>query len=403
MAKFRYSAIRDTGERVAGEIEGSDRAMVLGRLSEQGLYPIEVRDSEPDVSASSMLRFGGGPASFSEISVFTRELGWLLRAGMTLNAALDILAKESFSSSFGTIIATMRADIRKGKSFHHAVAEFGAFPPYYVSMVEVGEASGTLPGVLERISIAREREQKIRGKLVSALIYPSLLVTLAAGAVIFIMVSVVPSIKDMIEGSGAPIPEQARFVIGASDWLIANGQTVLIGIPLILLVLVAVLGGKTMQNVAKAAGLRVPVIGSLLRKAAVVRFCRILGTLLAAGVGLGESLKLMQPSAELPQIRQTIAEMELALRQGGNFIEPLERSRIFPPLLARMLSVGSETGNLTASVLQVTDILEDELDRQAERALTLIEPVIILALSAVVAFIITSLMSAIISVNDLAL
>ena len=403
MAKFRYSAIRDTGERVAGEIEGSDRAMVLGRLSEQGLYPIEVRDSEPDVSASSMLRFGGGPASFSEISVFTRELGWLLRAGMTLNAALDILAKESFSSSFGTIIATMRADIRKGKSFHHAVAESGAFPPYYVSMVEVGEASGTLPGVLERISIAREREQKIRGKLVSALIYPSLLVTLAAGAVIFIMVSVVPSIKDMIEGSGAPIPEQARFVIGASDWLIANGQTVLIGIPLILLVLVAVLGGKTMQNVAKAAGLRVPVIGSLLRKAAVVRFCRILGTLLAAGVGLGESLKLMQPSAESPQIRQTIAEMESALRQGGNFIEPLERSRIFPPLLARMLSVGSETGNLTASVLQVTDILEDELDRQAERALTLIEPVIILALSAVVAFIITSLMSAIISVNDLAL
>jgi general secretion pathway protein F len=403
LAKFRYSAIRDSGEMVSGEIEGSDRSMVLGRLGEQGLHPVEVRGAENEVSASRMFKLGGGPASFKEISVFTRELGWLLRAGMTLNQALDILAKEAFSSTFGGIIATMRADIRKGKSFHQALQESKAFPPYYVSMIEVGEASGTLPGVLERISIAREREEKIRGRLVSALIYPALLVTLATGAVIFIMVAVVPSIKDMIEGSGAPIPDQARFVIETSDWLIANGQNVLIGVPLTALVLVALFGGSAMQSLLKSFGMMIPVIGSLMKKGAVVRFCRILGTLLAAGVSVSDSLKLMQPTAETPQIRRTLTDMESALRQGGNFLAPLENSRIFPPLLARMLAVGSETGNLTASVLQVTDILEDELDRQAERALTLIEPAIILALSGVVAFIITSLMSAIISVNDLAM
>jgi type II secretory pathway component PulF len=217
------------------------------------------------------------------------------------------------------------------------------------------------------------------------------------------MVAVVPSIKDMIEGSGAPIPDQARFVIETSDWLIANGQNVLIGVPLTALVLVALFGGSAMQSLLKSFGMMIPVIGSLMKKGAVVRFCRILGTLLAAGVSVSDSLKLMQPTAETPQIRRTLTDMESALRQGGNFLAPLENSRIFPPLLARMLAVGSETGNLTASVLQVTDILEDELDRQAERALTLIEPAIILALSGVVAFIITSLMSAIISVNDLAM
>lgn len=403
MAKFRYSAIRDTGERVNGEIEGRDRSMVLGRLGEQGLHPIDVKDADIEISAGAMFRLGGGPASFPEISVFTRELGWLLKAGMTLNAALDILAKENFSRSFGGLIATMRADIRKGKSFHQALADAGAFPPYYVSMIEVGEASGTLPDVLERIATSREREQKVRGKLISALIYPSLLVTLATGAVIFIMVSVVPSIKEMIEGSGAPIPDQAQFVIAMSDWLIANGRLVLIGVPLVLLVLVALLGGGNMQRLLRGIGMFVPVIGSLMRRASVVRFCRILGTLLQAGVGLPESLKLMLPTAETPQIGRTIAAMADALRQGGNFISPLEQSRIFPPLLSRMLSVGSETGNLTQSVLQVTDILEEELDRQVERALTLIEPAIILTLSGVVAFIITSLMSAIISVNDLAI
>jgi general secretion pathway protein F len=403
MPKFRYSAIRDNGERVSGEIEGGDRSIVLGRLSEQGLHPIDVRSPEQEISASRMLSFGGGTASFKELSIFTRELGWLLRAGMTLNAALDILAKESFTRSFSTLIATLRTDIRKGRSFHEALADTGAFSQYYISMIEVGEASGTLPSVLDRISATREREQKIRNRLVSALIYPSLLVALAFGAVIFIMVSVVPSIKDMIVGSGAPIPDSAQLVIDLSDWIIESGMTALVSIPLIVIVLLVLLGGRQVQRLMAGIAIRLPLVGSLLRKSAVVQFCRILGTLLGAGVSLPDSLRLMRNSAGLPRIATVIAEMQDALRRGENFILPLERSSLFPKLLARMLSVGNETGNLTTSVVQVTEILEEELDRQVDRTLTLLEPAIILVLSGMVAFIITSLMSAIISINDLAL
>src|SRR5258708_7655758 len=175
MANFRYSAMRSDGARITGAMEGTDRSIVLRRLGEQGLHPIDVESSEGTVAAARVLSFGGGVASAAEISIFTRELAWLLRAGMSLNNALEILAKEAFSRAFGAIVANLRTDIRKGRSFHEALAERKVFSPYYISMIEVGEASGTLPAVLERLTVTRDRERKVRGKLVSALTYPSLL------------------------------------------------------------------------------------------------------------------------------------------------------------------------------------------------------------------------------------
>ena len=198
MPKFRYSAVRDTGERVAGTIEGPDRSTVIGRLGDQGLHPIDVAAAEQEITAGRILSFGGGVVSGAEITIFTRELAWLLHAGMTLNHALDILSKETFSPAFSNIIGTMRTEIRKGRSFKDALSEAGIFSQYFVSMVEVGEASGTLGAVLDRIATSRDREQKIRGRLTSALLYPAVLVVLAIGAVIFIMVSVVPSMPPVM-------------------------------------------------------------------------------------------------------------------------------------------------------------------------------------------------------------
>jgi general secretion pathway protein F len=403
MPRFQYSALRGDGVRVTGTMEGSDRAVVIGRLGEQSLHPIEVKATEPGIVAGRVLSFGGGVASHREITIFTRELAWLLKSGMNLNTALDILAREASTSAFSGVIATLRNEIRKGRSFHDVLAETGVFSNYYTSMIEVGEVSGTLAAVLDRVAGTRDREQKIRGRLISALTYPALLVVLAICAVTFILVSIVPSIKDMIAGSGAPIPPSAEFVFAVSDWIVGNGATALVALPLSLLLAVLLLGGTRLRRMAMAMAGRLPLIGSLLRKSAVVQFCRILGTLLAAGVSLPDSLKLMQPAAANRQIAGVLGEMEVALRRGEDFLAPLERSQFFPRLSARMLRVGNETGNLTPSVLQVTEILEEELDAAIHRSLTLLEPAIILGLSAVVAFIITSLMGAIISINDLAL
>jgi general secretion pathway protein F len=403
MPKFKYSALRDTGERVAGLIEGNDRAVVIGRLADQGLHPIDVAIADQEVSAGGMFSLGGGVVGKREITIFTRELAWLLQAGITLNRALEILSHESFSKTFSAIISTLQTEIRKGRNFRDALVEAGIFPPFYLSMVEVGEASGSLASVLDRIATTRDREQRIRSRVTSALMYPSLLVVLSIGAVTFIMVSVVPNIKEMITGSGAPIPQSAQFVIGVSDWLLANGMMAAIALPAAALIIAVLLETSIFRSLVSGMVARIPLVGSVLMKAEVVQFCRILGTLIASGMSLPDSLRLIRPSTANPRIAKAVGEMETALRRGEDFIEPLERSRVFPGLLARMLKVGNETGNLTASLVQVTEILEEELERAVDRSLTLLGPLIILILSAFVAFIIVSLMSAIISINDLAL
>jgi general secretion pathway protein F len=402
MPSFQYSAIRNDGERITGIMDGADRSVVLLRLSGQGIHPIDVVEADSAGLGRSM-GLGRKQPSFADISLFTRELSWLLNAGLSLSHGLEILAKESFSADFSAMISKVRAGIRKGRSLHEALHETGAFPPHYVSMVEVGEASGTLAAVLNRVAVSRDREQKIRHRVVSALVYPSLLVALAFTAITFIMVFVVPKLKDMIMDSGAPVPDAAQIVISISDWLVANGSTVAMVVPVILLLTVLLVGTHRLQRAAAAVAYHLPLIGTMMKRAVVLRFCRMLGTLLWAGVSLPESLKLIRSSIGNREIEGVIGRMEVSLRQGDDFLIPVEQSRLFPKLVARMLRVGNETGNLTPSIVQVTDILEEKFDQVVERTLTLLEPVIILTLSVMVALIIVSLMSAIISINDLAI
>lgn len=403
MARYQYQALRDSGERVSGTIEGADRSLVLSRLMAQGLHPIDVVEQD-DTNIGIATRAGsGGRVKSDEITMFTRQLAWLLDAGTTLNRALEILARENFSKRFSAVLSVLHADIRKGKSFHEALASTGIFPPFFLSMVEVGEATGTLPSVLDKLAGAREHEQKTQGKIISALTYPLLLIVLSIGVVTFIMVSVVPGIKDMIMGSGAPVPESARFVIAFSDWLIANGMAVAIGI-LAGLLGIALLWERTgLPHLLRKIAMRLPGIGGLLLKAEVAQFCRILGALTEAGMTLPGSLKLISKTPLTSRIVETAKAMEIALRRGEDFVAPLERSGVFPSFLTRMLRVGGETGNFTPSIKRATQILEDQLDRGIDRSLALLGPLIILVLSVLVGFIIVSLMSAVISINDLAI
>ena len=301
------------------------------------------------------------------------------------------------------MIANVRTGIRKGRTLREALSETGVFSQDYVSMIEVGEATGTIAAVLNRIAASRDREYRIRQRIVSALIYPSLLVALALGAIAFIMVFVVPQLKELILESRAPVPESAQFVIAISDWLREQGPTLLVVAPLVVLLMIPLSRNANVRRAVTAMALHVPLIGGMMKKAIVLRFCRMFGTLLSAGVGLPLSLGLMRPSLGNREAERVIGQMENALRQGDDFLVPLEQSKLFPKLLARMLRVGNETGNLTTSILQLTDILEEKFDQAINRTLTLLEPAIILALSVMVALIIISLMSAIISINELAI
>ena len=401
---YRYKALTRSGASLSGEMEAVNRTMVLQDLHQLGHFPIEVKEIKASSSGPAHARasFFSGLPSGGQITHFTRELGMLLKAGLPLDQALEFLEKDAGSKALGRLIGRVGAEISSGKSFCEALERQGeAFPLIYSRMVRVAEASGTLETVLERIATGREKSQKLKSMALSEVLYPSLLIVMAIAAVTVMLTVVVPRFKDMIGNAGTQIPDQARFVIGASDWLLANWEYLLGGIASIILVL-ALCWPKLRGHVENVI-LRLPLIGSILKLNLTVRFCRTLGMLIENGVDLPSAMKLVGDVIGNKSAATALNSAYDALRKGRSFLDPLSQSALFPPVLINMLRVGEETGSLSSSLLHMAEVFEEKLERTVERTFTILEPAIILIVSGIIAFIIVSILSAVISINDLAM
>lgn len=406
MTLYHYTALTKDGEQVAGQIEGPGREFVCDQLSKLGHLPIEVSEAASQDLGPKPVKWSithRRPSS-AQITMLTRELAMLLKAGLTLDQALEILQRDAASRSLRVLLDRIRSGVKEGKSLHIALKEAGQiFPPVYTSMVRVAEASGTLDTVLEQIAVTREKEQKLRGKALSATLYPALLVLVAITAVIIMLVVVVPRFKEMILTAGSEIPEASRFVIGLSDWILANGRLLVVAILLILVIAVVMRRQPWVRRTVDRLLLSMPLIGHLQRLALTIRFCRTLTTLLENGVDLPDALDLTKDVAANELAAAALEEAHIALRKGQNFTEPLARSGLFPPVVINMLRVGEETGELSKTTLHLADMYEDKLEIAIQRTFTILEPTIIILVSLFVAGIIMSIIGAVISVNDLAI
>jgi type II secretory pathway component PulF len=270
-------------------------------------------------------------------------------------------------------------------------------------MVRVAEASGSLESVLERIARAREKAQKLRAKALSEFLYPAMLIVMAIGAVTIMLVFVVPRFKEMIVQGGTGAPEQARVVIAVSDWLIANGQYLAIAIfCLVTALAVAWRQGVGRQRLERLV-LRLPLVGNIVRYNLTVRFCRALGILLENGVELPAAMRLVRDAIGSNSAAKVLDQAYEALRKGRSFLEPISQSGLFPPVVVNMLRVGEETGSMTASLSHMAEMYEEKLETSVQRTFTILEPTIIILVSVFIAGIIMSILSAVISINDLAI
>lgn len=403
---FHYSAINRAGERLTGEIDASSQKAAINSLRNMGHLPVSVvqRGAEPAVfGVPGGINAFGQPSAY-HITLFTRELAMLLRAGMPLDQSLRLLRTDAASKRMSAVIGRLSADISSGKSFSEALTGQGAaFPPFYTSMVRVAEASGTLETVLERIAVAREKAQSLRSKALSQLLYPCMLIVMAIAAVVVMLTFVVPKFKDMITQSASTVPEQARLVIAASDWLVANGLTLLavIGIAIASIAVAWQLGiGKAR---AGQILLRLPLVGHALKLALTVNFCRGLGIMLENGVELPAAIKLLRDTVSNPAAVAMLDDSYDALRKGKSFLEPISNADLFPPVVVNLLRVGEETGGLSQSCLHLAEMFENKLELYLQRALTILEPLIILFVSAFIAGIIIVILGAVMSINDLAI
>ncbi len=403
MTMYQYTAINRMGEKIAGEIEAEDKHTVLDLLDKQGLLPVEVTDTVPSTPVNNTLPFIGKRPSPVLITLFTRELAMLLNAGLPLDKAMFILLNESKSDKLQNLIRPVLKSINDGKSFHAALKEMGPiFPPVYTSMIQVAEESGTLNIVLERLAETREKEQKLKAKALSTILYPSFLVVTAIAAIIIMLVYVVPGFKDLIQNANGEVPDSSKLVIAASDWLIENGILAVQLLSLSVLMLLALFRKQAFKQAVDNILFRVPVIGSLKRLGLTIQFCRTMGTLLENGVDLPQAMNLTKNVLGNVTAQKAVAEAGNELRKGQDFLGPLSKANIFPTVVLNMLRVGEETGDLAKSSNFLANMYEEKLETSVQRIFSIMEPLIIMIVSLFVAGIIISIIGSVLSINDLA-
>jgi general secretion pathway protein F len=405
--RYGYRAYDGSGRLVQGEIVADSRELALDMLHRRGTYPLEIADGivaetkpwwDRDIVLFRHVSLGG-------LALFTRELATLVKADLPLDETLRIVALQpSLSATMRRVTQGLLARVLEGQSLSQALAAAdGTFPEFYWRLVRGGEASGTLGPVLEDVAAFLERAAEMRSKVLSALLYPAILLTVAGLAVIAIMAVLLPAIVPLLEDAGAPLPLIVRVLEGVRQGFIANWPVWLGAAGGLLAMVVALIATGHLGRALSQAVLRVPLLGGLVMQREVARFSRTLATLMKSGVPLLEGARISGGVLVNVRYRDAIALVGEEIREGASLTRPLTASGLFPEVALRLIAVGEKTGQLESMLLRTADIFEATLQRRLDRLTALITPLLTLTIGALVGGLIVSVMSALLGINQLAI
>jgi general secretion pathway protein F len=403
MPYFRYKAVNSAGEIVEGEMEGLDRLFVIGRLHDDGCVP--VRADEIDSSSGhawSWWHLGHGKLTTGDLALMTHELGTLLRAGLPVDRALTVLAPLAGKPMNRAFVNRILDRVRSGATLSEALEQQSdILPSYYVGMVRAGEASNSLGTIFARLAQLLNRTRGVRESVRSALLYPAIVLVVAFITIAILLTVVVPQFRPMFESVGATLPFSTRAVVALGDLVRESWWALLLA--------VAVLTIGVRHHYRQASGrifwdtilLNLPIAGALILKLDVARFARTLGTLLENGVAELTALSIATNTVSNRAVANALSGVGARLRRGDGWSVPLRDTEAFPELAVQLIQVGEESGQLDAMLIQTGDIFDDEAQRLLERSLTLLVPVITIMLGLMVAAIIGSMLTAILSTYSL--
>jgi general secretion pathway protein F len=404
MPIFLYKAVTETSEIVEGEMEAPSQVAVIERLRSQGSLPLHARE----LSAGGHAVSGGSLFHFNRVSrrdvyLITHELATLLKAGVALDRAFEILIDLGENKSARDLLTRVLSHLRGGGSLADALAKQGnVFPGYYTSLIRAGEASGALDVVLERLTGFMEKSQKLRETVKTALYYPIFLLIMAVVSVVILLTVVVPQFKPMFDEAGAALPESTQILMASGDFIRDYGWLTLIVMALLALAIRRYLATNDGRLRWHSLLLKLPLLGTLLTKIEVARFSRTASTLLHNGVGLLNTFNIVRDTLTNSVIASSIDTVSLRLKEGRGLAEPLKATGLFPRLAVHLVGVGEETGQLEEMLSKVADIYDDEVGRTTARLMALLVPVLTIVMGLMVAGIIGSILTAILSVNNLA-
>jgi type IV pilus assembly protein PilC len=418
MPKFKYIALDAKGKETQGEVDADTQTAALGNIREKGLFPTSVvevdtgtpkkgMDSSASASRGGLMKMELRLPGFllhvrpKQIAAFTRQLATLVDAGLPLLRGLQVLNRQEKNSVLKRAIGEMAESIEAGSTFAEALSQHPRiFNKLFVNMAKAGEIGGVLDLVLKRLSEFMEKAQKIKSKIIGAMVYPIVVLIMAFAILTLLMLYIVPKFQDIFKDllEGKALPALTQFVMAVSRTLTLRLPFVIIGI--VVLVVLVKLIGKTRggRYGIDRIKLSIPIFGVLIRKTATGRFARTLGTLMTSGVPVLQALNIVRETVQNEVIGRAISQVHDSVKEGENMAPPIEASGEFPPTVVSMVEVGEETGELPEMLIKIADNYDDEVDNAVAALTSVIEPILIIFLALIVGTIVIALFLPLISI-----
>ena len=420
MPRYNYVALDARGQEASGLVEAGSSNEAIGQLRQAGYFPTSVYEeakSGPDGKVSrraakmarvtqpraktNIVLFQRKKVKPKVLMMFTRQLATLIDSGLPLLRSLNVLAKQERNTVLKNTINKLGDAVQGGNTFSDALALHPRiFNDLYINMVKAGEVGGVLELVLGRLAEFQEKAAKIKNKVVAAMVYPLIVMTMAFAIMAFLLVFIVPKFEavfhDML--GNQPLPVVTTFVINVSK-LLQNHWLVIIGV-----VIAVVAGYKFLNRTAYGRSgidrvkLSLPLFGDLIRKTAISRFSRTLGTLVTSGVPILQALNITRETAGNAVIAGAISRVHDSVKEGESIVQPLEASRAFPPMVISLIDVGEETGQLPEMLLKIAEVYDDEVDNAVAALTSMLEPIMIVFLAVIVGTIVLALFTPLISI-----
>lgn len=411
MPTYAFEAMNSSGQEVRDEIDAASSEEAIAKIRGKGYFPTKVREKAAKKSVKKKeagpitgskrkmpIAIGGVPRK--QLVTFTRQLSTLQDAGLPILRSLQILEQQQRPGLLKAIIGGVADEVEGGGTLSEAMAKYPkAFDKLYVNMINAGEAGGVLDLILARLADFMEKAAKLKKKVIGAMIYPTVVITIAVGIVSMIMIFVIPKFEQIFKDFGTKLPAVTQLLLTISNWFAKDyGWAYVLFSPIIFFVLIKLIrmseGGKYAVDAVK---LKIPILGGIMAKSSIARFTRTLGTLISAGVPILDAINITKETAGNEVYARALSKVHDAIREGESMADPLRATKVCDAIVVNMIDVGEETGDLDKMLIKVADNYDNDVDVLVGSLISILEPVMVVVLGLIVGFIVIALFSPMIS------
>lgn len=396
MAKYDYKGVGSDGKSKRGTIEANSEDAAKAKLRSEGISITEFGEAK-----GVQLSLGGKKVKAKDLSVFCKQFASVLRAGVPLISALDMMSAQMENKTLKEALEQAATHVQKGGTLSEALKlNPKVFPPMLYNMVAAGEASGKLEICFERMATQFEKDGHIAAKIKGAMTYPAVILCVVIGVVIMMLVMVIPTFSEMFEEMGTQLPAATQMLVNASDFLVAKWYIVILGVVVLIVAIKLFSNSEFGQDFNSRLALKLPIFGNLNVKTAAAQFSRTFATLLASGIPLIDAVDQVSNIMKNKYIRDKLKECKVQVAKGVPLSKPIKDMDIFPLMLPQMMHIGEETGNIEDMMEKVADFYEDEVDIATDALASMMEPLIIVVMAVVVGGMVIAIYSPILSMYD---